>query len=63
MADNPTRFENGKYVQTTPFANPIMIKFRDIDSEKRLVDHAHEEPITMGFYADRLPWDFMRINT
>ncbi len=47
MGENPTRFENGKFVRTTPFANPIMMKFRGIDKEIRMVDHAHEEPVTM----------------
>jgi saccharopine dehydrogenase-like NADP-dependent oxidoreductase len=53
MASDPTRFENGEFVQTTPFANPIMLKFRGIDKEIRMVDHSHEEPVTMGFHADK----------
>jgi len=52
MGENPTRFENGKFVDTNPFDNPIMIKFKDIDKEIRMVDHNHEEPITMGINAD-----------
>jgi saccharopine dehydrogenase-like NADP-dependent oxidoreductase len=53
MSKNPTRFENGKFVDTTPFANPIMMKFRGIDKEIRMVDHSHEEPVTMGVHADK----------
>ena len=53
MSKNPTRFENGKFVTTTPFANPIMMKFRGIDKEIRMVDHSHEEPVTMGVHADK----------
>jgi len=52
MAETPTRFENGKFVQTEPFANPVMMTFKGIDKPIRMVDHAHEEPITMGINAD-----------
>lgn len=52
MAETPTRFENGKFVQTEPFANPIMMTFKGIDKPIRMVDHAHEEPITMGINAE-----------
>lgn len=52
MGDNPTRFENGTFVDTEPFDNPIMIKFKGIDKEIRMVDHNHEEPITLGINAN-----------
>lgn len=52
MGENPTRFEKGRFVDTEPFANPVMIKFKGIDKEIRMVDHNHEEPITMGINAD-----------
>jgi saccharopine dehydrogenase (NAD+, L-lysine-forming) len=52
MAADPTRFENGKFVDTTPFANPVMMKFPGVDKEIRMVDHNHEEPITLGINAD-----------
>ena len=52
MAETPTRFENGEFVQTRPFANPVMMAFKGIDKSIRMVDHAHEEPITMGINAD-----------
>ena len=53
MAETPTRFVNGKFVQTAPFANPVMMTFKGIDKPIRMVDHAHEEPITLGINADR----------
>ncbi len=53
MAGTPTRFENGKFVRTAQFANPVMLTFKGIDKPIRMVDHAHEEPITMGINADR----------
>ena len=45
-------FENGEFVQTAPFANPVMMTFKGIDKPVRMVDHAHEEPITLGINAD-----------
>lgn len=53
MGEDPTRFENGKFVDTEPFANPVMIKFKGVDKEIRMVDHNHEEPITLGINAER----------
>ncbi|MBI9104609.1 MAG: saccharopine dehydrogenase NADP-binding domain-containing protein [Spirochaetales bacterium] len=51
MAESPIRFENGHHVFTTPFANPVMMDFPGIDRKIRMVDHSHEEPITMGLNA------------
>ncbi len=53
MATNPTRFENGVFIETAPFDNPVMIKFKGVDKEIRMVDHNHEEPITLGLNAER----------
>jgi len=53
MGENPTRFENGKFVRKAQFANPVMLTFKGVDKPIRMVDHAHEEPITMGINADR----------
>jgi saccharopine dehydrogenase (NAD+, L-lysine forming) len=53
MAENPTRFENGKLVETTPFANPVVMRFKGIDKKIRMVDHSHEEPVTMGINAEK----------
>ncbi len=53
MGEIPTRFVDRKFVDTEPFANPVMIKFKGVDKEIRMVDHSHEEPITLGINADR----------
>jgi saccharopine dehydrogenase (NAD+, L-lysine-forming) len=53
MAEDPTRFADGKHIQTTPFANPVMMKFPGIDKEIRMVDHSHEEPVTMGLNSEK----------
>jgi saccharopine dehydrogenase-like NADP-dependent oxidoreductase len=52
MATNPTRFENGEFVETAPFDNPVMMKFQGVDKEIRMVDHNHEEPITLGINSE-----------
>jgi len=53
MAETPTRFENGEFVKTEPFGNPVMLTFRGVDKPIRMVDHSHEEPITLGINSER----------
>ena len=52
MAYKTFRFENGKHITDKPFSRPIRMKLRGIDREVRMVDHEHDEPITMGLLAD-----------
>jgi saccharopine dehydrogenase (NAD+, L-lysine forming) len=52
MAAEPIRFENGKFRRTKPFDNATMENFRGV-GERRMVDHEHEEPVTMGLLADK----------
>lgn len=53
MAYRTYRYENGKIVKDKPFSRPVMMKFRGIDQEIRMVDHEHDEPVTMGLLADK----------
>jgi len=46
-------FENGKMKETEPFSGPMWMKFSGIDREIRTVEHAHDEPVTMGLLADK----------
>ena len=46
------RYEQGKFVTDVPFSRPIMMQFRGIDRQIRMVDHEHDEPVTMGLLAD-----------
>lgn len=46
------RTEDGAIVTDKPFSRPVMMKFRGIDREIRMVDHEHDEPVTMGLLAD-----------
>jgi saccharopine dehydrogenase-like NADP-dependent oxidoreductase len=52
MAYRTFRYENGKHVIDKPFSRPVMMKLRGIDREVRMVDHEHDEPVTMGLLAD-----------
>lgn len=45
------RCENGRIVTDVPFSRPVWMKFRGIDHEIRMVDHEHDEPVTMGLLA------------
>lgn len=53
MTEDPLRYENGHFVYTRPFSNPVMMQFPGVDKKIRMVDHSHEEPITMGLNADQ----------
>jgi saccharopine dehydrogenase-like NADP-dependent oxidoreductase len=52
MAYQTFRFENGAHVIDKPFSRPVMMKLKGIDHEVQLVDHEHDEPVTMGLLAD-----------
>jgi saccharopine dehydrogenase (NAD+, L-lysine-forming) len=54
MAYKTFRFENGRHVTDKPFSRPVMMKLQGLDREVRLVDHEHDEPITMGLLADEV---------
>ncbi len=45
-------FENGQMKETEPFSGAMWVKFRGIDKKIRTVEHAHDEPVTMGLLAD-----------
>ena len=53
MAAEPIRFEDGKFRRTKPFDYPTMEEFRGL-GKRRVVDHEHEEPVTMGLLADKV---------
>ena len=54
MAYITYRYENGEIIEDQPFSRPVMMKFRGIDQEIRMVDHEHDEPVTMGLLADEV---------
>ncbi len=54
MAYKTFRFENGQIVTDEPFSRPTMMKFRGIDRKICMVDHEHDEPVTMGLLAEKV---------
>ena len=54
MAYNTIRYENGKIMEDEPFSRPVMMQFRGIDREIHMVDHEHDEPVTMGLLAEKV---------
>jgi saccharopine dehydrogenase-like NADP-dependent oxidoreductase len=53
MAAKPVLYKNGEFIRVKPFNNPQMTDFRGLGL-RRMVDHEHEEPVTMGLMADRV---------
>jgi saccharopine dehydrogenase (NAD+, L-lysine-forming) len=52
MSCNAYCYENGQIKETEPFSDPRYMNFRGIDRVIRTVEHAHDEPVTMGLLAD-----------
>ena len=53
MAAEPTNYKNGEFLRVPPFNNPKMTDFKGLGL-RRMVDHQHEEPVTMGLLADNV---------
>jgi saccharopine dehydrogenase-like NADP-dependent oxidoreductase len=54
MAYKTFRYENGVHVKDKPFSRPVTMKLKGIDHPVRMVDHEHDEPVTMGLLADEV---------
>ncbi len=54
MAYKTFRYENGVHVKDKPFSRPVSMKLKGITHPVRMVDHEHDEPITMGLMADKV---------
>jgi len=52
MVSQPVVYRDGKHVLVPPFNDPGWVDFPRI-GRRRLYDHHHEEPVTMGLLADR----------
>lgn len=53
MAAESVTYDNGKFVYNKPFNNPRMEEFLGL-GKRKMVDHEHEEPVTMGILADKV---------
>lgn len=51
MAAEPIYYRDGEFHRAAPFNNPQMEDFLGL-GPRRMVDHEHEEPVTMGLLAD-----------
>ena len=54
MAFKTFRYENGAHVTDKPFSRPVMMTLKGIEHEVRMVDHEHDEPVTMGLLAEQV---------
>lgn len=52
MIDPTFAFKDGKIVETEPHSLPVYRHFKGCKQEVRLVEHAHDEPLYMGFNAN-----------
>jgi len=52
MVDEPVVYENGEFKTVPPFNNPEWVDFPGL-GKRRMYDHHHEEPVTMGLLADK----------
>ncbi len=52
MAYRTFRCEDGRIIADKPFSRPRMMTFRGVDHPVRMVDHEHDEPVTMGLLAE-----------
>jgi len=52
MGAQPVNYVNGEFKLEKPFNNPLMTEFKGL-GERLMVDHEHEEPVTMGLLADK----------
>lgn len=52
MAYKTFRYEQGQIVLDAPFSRPRMMTFRGVEQPVRMVDHEHDEPVTMGLLAN-----------
>lgn len=54
MQEDAFAFEDGEIVRTKPFSRPITRKWPEMDNEEVvLVEHAHDEPVYVGFNRDK----------
>ncbi|MBI9104615.1 MAG: saccharopine dehydrogenase NADP-binding domain-containing protein [Spirochaetales bacterium] len=53
MAAEPITYKNGEFIRVKPFNNPEMTDFKGLGL-RRMTDHEHEEPVTMGLLADKV---------
>ncbi len=51
MSEEALAFENGQFVNTPAFGNPIKRQYDYMDEEITFMEHSHDEPLQYGFNA------------
>jgi saccharopine dehydrogenase-like NADP-dependent oxidoreductase len=54
MSSITLRYQDGEIVTDEPFSRPTMMRFRGVNREIRMVDHFHDEPVSMGLLSDKV---------
>ncbi len=53
MAAESVTYKGGEFIKNKPFNNPQMEDFMGL-GRRKMVDHEHEEPVTMGLLAEKV---------
>ena len=53
MSEAAYAYENGQIIRTEAFSRPVYRKYDYLDSEVKLVEHAHDEPLHMGMNSEK----------
>ena len=53
MEEDAYAFVNGEHVRTKPFSHPIKRNWPECGREVTLVEHAHDEPVYIGFNREK----------
>ncbi len=53
MSEAGIAFENGQFVNTPAFGNPVKRQYDYMDEEITFMEHSHDEPLHYGFNAEK----------
>ena len=53
MEEDAFAFENGQHIRTKPFSRPVKRNWPECGREVTLVEHAHDEPVYIGFNSEK----------
>ena len=53
MEEDAFAYENGEHIRTKPFSRPVKRNWPECGREVTLVEHAHDEPVYIGFNSEK----------
>lgn len=53
MEEDAFAYENGQHIRTKPFSRPVKRNWPECGREVTLVEHAHDEPVYIGFNREK----------